>query len=358
MPFLKRVLAANDEELSNRVRAVLQIPQMVVSIQSPEAVRDDSLAMAERSLKAGYMKDALTHLEEAQAADPGDDAIMLKLGWTNNILHHDAQAMHWFDLARRSSDPKIAAEASHAYANLRRGVELFRTTAWFYPLFSTRWHDQFGYAQVKTEMRTKYGVMPYASLRFVGDTRETEGNAGPGIAPQYLSESSFIVGLGVRTVPWNGITGWFEAGSAIGYLTGHMLPDYRGGISVAQGLGQTLAGEARGVFVDSTADVIFVSRFGNDFLVYNQWRLGYTLGPREFRAQLYMNGNITFDDQRQPWANFVETGPGIRIHSAAMPQSMYVTVNALRGAYLINQNNPQRPNFNDFRVGVWYAFTR
>jgi Tfp pilus assembly protein PilF len=358
MPFLQRVLAANDQDLSNRVRAVLQMPQIVVSIQSPEAFRDDSLAMADRSLQAGYMKDALTYLEEAQAADPGDYAIMLKLGWTNNILHHDAQAMHWFDLARRSSDPKIAAEASHAYANLRGGVELFRTTAWFYPLFSTRWHDQFGYAQVKTEMRTKYGLMPYASVRFVGDTRETEGNAVPGIAPQYLSESSFIVGLGVRTVPWNGITGWFEAGSAIGYLTGHMLPDYRGGISAARGFGQTLAGESRGVFADSTLDAIFVSRFGNDFLVYSQSRVGYTIGPREFRAQLYMNGNITFDDQRQYWANFVETGPGIRIHSASMPQSMYVTVNALRGAYLVNRDNPQKPNFNDFRVGVWYAFTR
>ena len=358
MPLFQRVLAANDQDLSNRVRAVLQMPQVGVSMQSSEAFRDDSLAMADRSLQAGYMKDALTYLEEAQAADPGDDATVLKLGWTNNILHHDAQAMHWFDLARHSSDPKVAAEASHAYTNLRGGVELFRTTAWFYPLFSTRWHDQFGYAQVKTEMRTKYGLMPYASVRFVGDTRETEGIASPGIAPQYLSESSFIVGLGVRTVPWNGITGWFEAGSAIGYLTGHMLPDYRGGISVAQGLGQTLAGEARGVFVDSTLDAIFVSRFGNDFLVYNQWRLGYTLGPREFRTQLYMNGNITFDDQRQYWANFAEVGPGIRIHSASMPQSMFVTVNALHGAYLINQNNPQRPNFNDFRVGVWYAFTR
>jgi Tfp pilus assembly protein PilF len=358
MPFLQRVLAAKDEELSNRVRAVLQMPQIVTSIQTSEAFRDDSLAMADRSLKAGYMKDALTYLEEAHAADPGDYATILKLGWTNNILHHDAEAMHWFDLARRSSDPKIAAEASHAYANLRGGVELFRTTAWFYPLFSTRWHDQFGYAQVKTEMRTKYGVVPYASVRFVGDTRETEGNVSPGIAPQYLSESSFIVGLGVRTVPWNGITGWFEAGSAIGYLTGHMLPDYRGGISAARGFGQTLAGEARGVFADSTLDAIFVSRFGNDALVYSQSRVGYTIGPREFRAQLYVNGNITFDDQRQPWANFVETGPGVRIHSASMPQSMYVTVNALRGAYLVNQGNPQKPNFNDFRVGVWYAFTR
>jgi tetratricopeptide (TPR) repeat protein len=358
MPLFRRVLAANDQDLSNRVRAVLQMPQIVVARPSTGSPGNGAMAMADNSLRAGYMKDALRYLEEAQEADPGDYSIMLKLGWTNNILHHDVQAFHWFDLARRSSDPKIATEASHAYSNLRSGVELFQTTAWFYPLFSSRWHDQFGYAQVKVEMRTKYGLMPYASVRFVGDTRETLGINSPGVAPQYLSESSFIVGLGVHTLPWNGITGWFEAGSAMGYLTGHMLPDYRGGISAAQGVGQTLAGESRGLFADTTLDAIFVSRFGNDFLVYSQSRVGYTVGPPAFRAQLYMNSNLTFDGQRQYWANFAETGPGVRIHSASMPRSMYFTVNALRGAYLISQNNPQRTYFNDFRVGVWYAFTR
>jgi hypothetical protein len=333
------------------------MPQIVVATTSAESAGNEPLAMAERSLKAGYMKDALRYLNEAQEADPADYSIMLKLAWTNNILHHDTDAFHWFDLARRSPDSKIALEAAHAYHNLRSGVARFHTTAWFYPLFSTRWHDQFGYAQVKTEMRTRFGLLPYASVRFVGDTRETEGATSPGIAPQYLSESSFILGVGVRTVPWNGITGWFEAGSAVGYLSGHMLPDYRGGISAARGIGHTLGGESTGFFADSTLDAIFVSRFGNDSLVYSQSRIGFTIGPPDFRAQLYINGNLTFDDQRQYWANFVEAGPGIRIHSASMPESMYFTVNLLRGAYLINQDNPQRPNFNDLRVGVWYAFT-
>jgi hypothetical protein len=40
-----------------------------------------------------------------------------------------------------------------------------------------------------------------------------------------------------------------------------------------------------------------------------------------------------------------------------LPQSTYVTINLLRGAYLINTGNPRRPNFNDFRAGFWYAFT-
>jgi Tfp pilus assembly protein PilF len=352
MPYFNRVLAANDQDLSNRVRSLLRMPLVVVTTEPPLS-STDAKAMAERSLQAGYMPDALRYLEQALEADPDDFAVMLKLGWTNNILHRDAQAFHWFDLARASSDPKIALEASHAWSNLRGDVEPFRTTAWFYPLYSTRWHDLFGYAQVKTELRTHFGLIPYASVRFVGDTRGTISATVTGVTPQYLSESSFIVGVGVRTATWQGVTGWFEAGSAMGYLTGHMLPDFRGGISAARGIGKTLGSESAGFFADTTLDAIFVSRFGNDFLVYSQSRGGYSFGPSEFRAQLYMNGNATIDDQRQAWANFAEFGPGIRIHAGPMPKSMYVTVNLLRGMYFLTQGY-----FNDLRVGVWYAFTR
>ena len=282
--LFQRVLDSNDEDLSNRVREVLHLPLKIIASAAPSGSgrgsASDAKAMAERSLQAGYMKDALHYFEMANEEDPGDYSVMLKLGWANNILHRDAQAFHWFDLARRSPDPKIAAEAGHARNNLRPAVELFRTTAWFYPLFSTRWHDQFGYAQVKTELRSRFPIKPYVSVRFVGDTRETIGTTSAGAAPQYLSESSFIVAAGVRTDTWHGVTGWFEAGSAMSYLNGHMLPDYRGGISAARGTGKTLASESPGAFADTTLDAIFVSRFGNDSLLYSQSRFGYTLGPR------------------------------------------------------------------------------
>lgn len=363
MPLLQRVMDANDEDLSNRVRMLLHMPvKLVASTDAKPTEGQDPVsqakAMAARSLQAGYMKDALKYLEQAHEADPGDYSVMLQLGWTNNVLHHDAQAFRWFDLARRSPDPKIAQEAAHAHDNLRPDMELFRTTAWFYPLFSSRWHDQFGYAQVKTELRTKLPFRPYLSVRFVGDTRQTIGSTAVGGSPQLLSESAFIVGGGVRTNTWKGVTGWFEAGSSMSYLTGHMLPDFRGGISAARATGKSLIAETGGAFADTTLDAIFVSRFGNDSLLYSQSRLGWTLGPKALRVQAYMNGNVTVDTQRQPWANFVETGPGIRFRTANMPQSMYVTANALRGAYLVNLGNPRGPNFNDFRVGVWYAFTR
>lgn len=357
-PLFQRVLDSKDEDLSNRVREVLHLPLKIIVGGDLQESANGAKAMAERSLRAGYMKDALHFLEKANEADPGDYAVMLELGWTNNILHRDGQAFYWFERARRSPDPKIALEAGHAHDNLRPAVELFRTTAWFYPLFSTRWHDQFGYAQVKTELRSRLPVRPYVSLRFVGDTRETIGNSTVGAAPQYLSESSFILAVGLRTDTWRGVTGWFEAGSAMSYLNGHMLPDYRGGLNAARSKGRTLGGESSGAFADTTLDAIFVSRFGNDSLIYSQSRLGYTLGPRAFRAQIYCNANATIDSKRQYWANFLETGPGVRARTAGMPAGMFVTVNLLRGAYLVNQGNPRGPNFNDLRVGVWYAFTR
>jgi hypothetical protein len=34
------------------------------------------------------------------------------------------------------------------------------------------------------------------------------------------------------------------------------------------------------------------------------------------------------------------------------------SVNFLRGAYLVNEGNVHRPNYNDVRIGIWYAFTK
>ena len=233
MPLFERVLASGDEELANRVRAVLRMPQVLrprAAAAPPASI--DAKIMAERSIKAGYMKDALKYLEVAHESDPGDFDVMRKLGWTNNILHRDKVAVRWFDLARRSPDPTIAADAGAAYRNLRSATQTVRLTAWMFPLFSTRWHDVFGYGQVKAEFNIGIPVRPYVSVRFVGDTRGTIGAA----SPQYLSESSFIFAVGAATQPWHGITGWAEAGSAASYMNGHVVPDYRGGVAAARTL--------------------------------------------------------------------------------------------------------------------------
>jgi tetratricopeptide (TPR) repeat protein len=333
-PHLDRVLAGADDDLANRVRAVLHIPQVLKprdAAASPQSI--DAKVMAERSMKAGYMKDALKYLEIAHEGDPGDFSVMLQLGWTHNILHQDRQAFQWFSLARRSVDPRIAGEADRAWRNLRPLNERVQFSAWLYPLYSTRWSAAFSYGQAKLEFRLPVPVRPYLSARLVGDSAF--------LAAQPLSEQSVILALGVTTPTVRGARAWFEAGNAIGYKQLHMLPDYRGGLSYAR----IFHGVA-----DTTLDALYVSRFNKDFLVYNQSRIGRVAGP----FQLYWNANLTIDSKRESWANFAETGPGLRW--ALLPSS-YFTMNLLRGAYLINQGNPRPPNFTDLRAGLWYAFS-
>ena len=357
MPLLERVMNGADEDLANRVRAVLRLPQTLRKrAAQPAPASIDAKVMAERSLKAGFLRDALKYLQLAQEDDPADFAVMLKLGWTYNMLHNDRQAIRWFDLARKSPDPKIAREANTAYQNLRPAFETFRTTVWMFPMYSSRWRDFFAYAQIKTEFRPRLKIHPYVSLRFIGDSRGTIGPETSGLAPQYLSESALIPALGVATSYWHGVMGWAEAGSSVGYLTGHIVPDYRGGAAFSKGFGHLLKSETGGVFFETSEDAIFVSRFDNDFLFISQNRAGYTPAFGKLQTQFYWNFNLTQDQKRQAWANFFETGPGVRFRAAFMPSALYFTVNYLRGNYTV-AGDPYGPIFNDFRAGFWYAFT-
>ena len=77
-----------------------------------------------------------------------------------------------------------------------------------------------------------------------------------------------------------------------------------------------------------------------------------------FKVQPFWGSNLTFDAKRQYWANFVEMGPGFRFHPPRTPPSLAITVGIVHGVYLNNEGNPHGPNFNDFRVGVWYALTK
>jgi len=118
---------------------------------------------------------------------------------------------------------------------------------------------------------------------------------------------------------------------------------------------------SKGLFFENNEDGVFVSRFQNDLLLYTQNRSGYTFSKSEllgFQSQFYMNYNGTVDRLHQYWANYAEIGPGVRFRFQALPKSMSFSVNFLRGVYLVNLDNPRRPNFFDLRAGFWYAFTR
>lgn len=372
MPLLERAVKSNDRAVADRVREALRVPQHprkrgVLQANAPRPTvpvnAEDPKSLGVKSLQAGYLNDALKYLKLAHELDPSDYAVVLKLGWTNNMLHDDKQAMEWFDLARRSADPQIATEANTAYKNLRPSVALFRTTAWITPFYSSRWKDVFAYSQLKTDLNLgRLGFRPYLSTRIIGDTRNTTGNDPAFAQPQYLSESSVILALGVATSSYKGLTAWAEAGEAIRYRNrkdvGFMTPDYRGGVSYAHGFGHTLGREGAGVFFETNEDGVYLSRFQHDVLGYVQTRLGYTLPSLgALQLQLYWNSNVTIDLKRQYWANFYEYGPGLKFRFSTMPQGLSFTVNAVQGTYLVNEGNPRGPRFYDLRAGFWYAFT-
>jgi Flp pilus assembly protein TadD len=367
-PLLDQVLKGDDEELADRARVALKLPQTLRNrLGSAQQTSQQAKTLGERSMQAGYLKDALKYLTIAQENDPVDFSVMLKLGWVYNILHDDPDAIKWFKLASQSPDSSVSDEARKAYHNLAAQFALFRTTVWIYPFFSTRWHDAFGYGQVKTELRLGHlPIRPYLSIRLDGDLKGNIGPTAGSINPQYLSESSVIFAVGAATTPWRGINGWFEAGESVNYLPsrtdeGRIIPDYRGGISGSKGFGH-LMNSSKGLYFETNNDMVFVSRFQDDLLFYSQNRGGYTFAALEgfggFQSQLYWNVNATGDRLRQYWANFAETGPGLRFRFRDLPKSLLFSVNFLRGAYLVNLDNPRRPNFFDLRVGLWYAFTR
>jgi tetratricopeptide (TPR) repeat protein len=330
----------------------------------PASVGADARTLADRSYRAGYLKDALKYYLAAQESDPLDFPVMLRLGWTYNILGQDKEAVRWFKLARKSPDTAIRSEAEKAYRNLSPPLARYRTTVWLYPMWSSRWKDMFSYGQVKTEMRLgRLPLRTYLSTRFVGDTRGVSSEA----SPQYLSESSIILGAGVATSYWHGFMLWAEAGNAINYSRSRAgrprtAPDYRGGLTFSKGAGKLLGARSRGLFAETGGDAVFVSRFQNDVVMYLQNRFGYTLPAAAslggLEAQFYWNANPASDIRRAYWANVVEFGPGVRFRWKAMPPSCVFSINLLRGAYTRNEGNPRGPNYYDVRVGIWYAVTR
>ena len=362
LPLLDKVLKGDDDDLSDRVRTALKMPKTLRRRpETPRAeVTIEAKVLAEKSYHKGYMKDALKYLTIAHESDPLDFDVMLRLGWANNILKNDNDAVRWFDLARRAPDNKIAAEAHKAYKNLASGHSLLKTTFWALPMFSSRWQDVFAYSQVKTEIKlASLPIKPYFTARLLGDARGIERSRTTTANPQYLSESAAILGVGLATPVKNGVSAWAEAGTALSYRSrtdqARVAPDFRGGLIIARLIGTPLGAEKPGWFADTANDAVFVSRFNNDILLVSQNKFGWTLNPN---LQTFAAANFNTDAKSQSWANFVEFGAGIRTRWATLPPNVHFTLQALRGVYTRNEGNPRRPNYFDIRAGFWYAITR
>jgi len=362
LPLLDRVLKGDDDDLSDRVRTALKMPKTLR--RRPETsraeVKVEAKVLAEKSYEKGYMKDALKYLTIAHESDPLDFDVMLRLGWANNILKNDNEAVRWFDLARRAPDGRIATEAHRAYRNLASNRSLLKTTFWALPIFSSRWQDVFAYSQVKTEIRlASLPIRPYFSARLLGDARGVEKSRTTTANPQYLSESAAILGVGLATPVKFGVSAWVEAGTALSYRSrngqARATPDFRGGLIMSRLAGTPLGAEKTGWFAETVNDAVFVSRFDNDIILVSQNRFGSTLNPN---LQAFTSINLNTDARSQYWANFFELGAGIRTRWSTLPPNVHFTLQALRGVYTRNDGNPRRPNYFDIRAGFWYAITR
>jgi len=362
LPLLERVLKGDDNELSDRVRTALKMPkELRRRPETPRAeVKVEAKVLAGKSYEKGYMKDALKYLTIAHESDPLDFDVMLKLGWANNILKNDNDAVRWFDLARRAPDDKIASEANKAYKNLAASHSLIQTTFWALPMYSSRWQDVFAYSQVKTEFKlASVPIRPYFSARLMADGRGIERARTTSANPQYLSESAAIFGVGFSTRVKHGFSGWAEAGTALSYRErpdqARATPDFRGGLIYARVIGTPLGAEKRGWFTETANDAVFVSRFDNDVVFVSQNKIGWTHGPL---LQTFSSINANTDAKRQYWANFVEFGAGLRVRWASLPPNINFSLQVLRGVYTRNEDNPRRPNYYDVRAGFWYAISR
>lgn len=356
----------HDEAARKQLDALRGIKTKAPAAASVRPVAADAKAMGLKSLALGYTNDAIKYLEQAHEQHPEDAEVTLKLAWAYNQAKDDSTAIRYFDMARNADDPQIAAEASKAFHNLNGDV-MPQTTVWALPMFSSRWKDLFAYGQVKRTVPLPFlhgankFVSFYLSTRFIGDLKS--GLPTHVVDPQYLSESSFIFGVGASTRTWHHLTGWVEAGEAVKYLPGRndigtAIPDYRGGVNFAKGFGKLLGG-GTGMFYETTGDAIYVSRFDKDWLFYSQHRAGRTFQMSEKTSfQALFNVNYVRDVKNQYWANTVEMGPGIKMHLAWMPPGVYFATDFLRGVYTNNSFNPRRPNYNDVRVSFWYARTK
>jgi Flp pilus assembly protein TadD len=373
----ERILAITprDKTMRNQLNALKGIktatPETPVAamqtVQSGASADVDAKDMGMKSYALGYTNDAIKYLTQAHLLDPNDMEVTLKLGWALNQAHRNEDAVTYFMLARKATDPKIVAEATRAYHTLRGDI-LAQTTVWSLPMYSSRWHDLFSYGQIKRSIPLpglnafNKIISLYVSARFIGDMKSTL-EAGT-MGAQYLSESSMIFGLGASTRTWHHLTGWVEAGESVNYLPGRTdegkaIPDYRGGVNFAKGFGRLLGSSHSGLFYETTGDAIYVSRFDKDWLFYSQHRAGRTFVVNDgMKFQLLGNANYVHDVKNQYWANSFEFGPGIKIHPDFLPPNVYFTADFLRGVYLNNLYNPRRPNYYDVRLSFWYARTK
>jgi hypothetical protein len=198
-------------------------------------------------------------------------------------------------------------------------------------------------------------------MRFVGDSRTRTG----GERPQIFSEDGVIASVGVVGPIYKGLLGWAEAGNQVSFLNSRPVglqrsePDYRGGLSYGRVRGPKLFSKEPGGFFELTSDAVYLSRYGQNGVFYNQTKSGYQLPPwKGFYHQPFLAANFVADVRGDYYTNFAEFGPGYRFGFIKFSR-MNAYVALIRGAYTTQGrravNYLRGPNYWDLRLVIWYA---
>jgi len=174
-----------------------------------------------------------------------------------------------------------------------------------YPFYSTRWHDFFSYAQVKTELHNKTRLQPYLSVASLA----TRGDGGRRLA-QYFRKSLVHRGRRCARAAVARRRRLVRSRQRHELRHGPPVADYRGGLNYrARDWPDGSAPNPPAGSRTRPADAVFISRFGNDSWCTDSRGSATRWGRPRSAPSFFWNGN--FHDRRAAadfGANYFETG--------------------------------------------------
>ena len=324
------------------------------------------------ALAEGNLQLAAKEFESARQLASQDYLVALQLGFIYDRLHQRAKADAAFRAAMASPDPQIYTAARTALRNIP-GVSLRRLylDVFASPLYATRFSNAIANfeAQLHWRPRPSGPVSFYLGTRLTQDSRSQGGNL-----PAIFSDNVELLGVGINVRPhgWN-LNLRAEANLAFNLVHSafrrrDVEPDYRVVLSYYRRwdarlwgpIGALTLGRLQGerLFTDLDTSLGYYSRYRDNVIAYMQIRDGLRLasfGPSSLAG--YMVLNLAKDTNRDFFNNVGEVGAGLEFRPA---QHVNVSLRAeyLRGFYYGIEGldpNPLRPNYNDFRLKLFFG---
>ncbi|QDQ40028.1 hypothetical protein E3226_006250 [Legionella geestiana] len=285
-----------------------------------------------------------------------DPAIALQLGYLYDVINVKPTAYQYFQWATASTDNTVVYRAQNAMTNLRGLQTKALPDPWFGEIFFTPFsQSQFGLtvrplvARLGVEHNNQFQTKTYLVFRQTDDNKTNSF----GQLPQIFEDNVRVIGTGVQVTPIAGIPliAFVEGGAAYDLIfrfRPRWRPDLRAGIMYYREFGAQPAWYEHfrvGVDYYSTAylDITYFSRYQNNVIATLKTHQGVRLLQyKSSMLNLYWEGRVIEDTQRQFFNNIGETGPGI----GYIPSNRFnfeIRAEHLRGVYF-----PVGASFNPY----------